>query len=316
MTFPQFVVRQAHADELDTVLTLLRERVEWLRARGSDQWSTWETWRAKVRHALEGGSVWLLLDGTDPVGTLTLEFQGDPDFWDQEELAEPAAYLSKLAVRLDHAGQELGVLLTDWASDYAYRRGCKFTRLDAWKTNQELHTYYGARGWRHLRTVDAPRRRSGSLFQSPVRPLPRPQRERLQDDLPYIVLSSTRSGAETNEPDPAGNWHATHVHRGGMRVNYAVLEYPSEAMFVDFMRYRLRNEPSTGWQMDVVDRHFTSWRYEGAVLAMKAQLNEDSTYVLTHQELTNDCRMVAAPVPSALAALHDWRPQETVGGED
>lgn len=315
MASPQFVVRQAGADELGTVMALLKERIEWLRARGSDQWSTWESWRVKIHPALEGGNVWLLLDGADPVGTISVEFQGDRDFWDQEECAEPAAYLSKLAIRLDHAGQELGVLLTDWASDYAYRRGCKFVRLDAWKTNEGLHAYYVDRGWKHLRTVDAPGRNSGSLFQLPVRPMRRAQRTQLQEALPYIVLGNTRGGPEINEPDPAGNWHANHVHRGGMRVKYTVLENPSEAMSVDFMRYRLRNEPGAGWQLDAVDRHFTNWRYQGVVLAMDAQLNEDSTYILTHQELADDCRMVAASVPTELATACVPRPQTTSGGD-
>lgn len=315
MTSPQFVVRRAHVDELETVMALLKERIEWLRARGSDQWSTWESWRLKIHPALESGDVWLLLDGTDPVGTISVEFQGDQDFWQQEECAEPAAYLSKLAVRLDHAGQELGVLITDWASDYAYRRGCKFVRLDAWKTNEGLHAYYADRGWKHLRTVEAQGRNSGSLFQLPVRPMSRAQRTRLQEEVPYIVLSGTRGGPEVTEPDPAGNWHANHVHRGGMRVRYAVLEHPSEAMFVDFMRYRLRKNPDAGWQMDAVDGHFTSWRHQGAVLSTAADLDADSTYVLTHQELDDSCRMVAAPVPSELATLCVQRPQKT-GGED
>lgn len=314
MTSPQLVVRQAHADELDTVMVLLKERIEWLRARGSDQWSTWETWQAKIHTALEDGNVWLLFDATDPVGTITLEYQGDRDFWDQAECAEPAAYLSKLAIRLDYAGHELGVVFTDWASDYAYRRGCKFVRLDAWKANEGLHAYYASRGWKHLRTVNTPGRNSGSLFQLPVRPMRRSQRARLQEDLSYIVLSNTRGGPETNESDPAGNWHASHVHRGGMRVKYVVFDRPGEAMFVDFMRYRLRNQPA-GWQMDAVDRHFTDWRYQGTVLATNAELNEDLTYIVTHQELADDCRMVVAPAPAELATVCVQRPQTTNGGE-
>lgn len=315
MTKPQFVVRQALPNDLDTVMALLRERIEWLRARGSDQWSTWETWRAKIEPAVEEGNVWLLFDGTGPVGTITVEFRGDRDFWTPDECAEPAAYLSKLAVRLDHAGHELGVLLTDWASDYAYRRGCKFVRLDAWKTNNELHAYYANRGWKFLRTVDTPGRNSGSLFQLPVRPMRRAQRAQLhEEDLAYIVLANMRSGPESHDLDLAGNWHANHVHRGGMRVQYTALERQGEAMFVDFMRYRLRPGPA-GWQLDAVDRHFTDWRYQGAVLVMNAQLNQDSTHIVTHQELPDSCRMVVAPVPAELATACAQRPRATNSGE-
>jgi GNAT superfamily N-acetyltransferase len=163
-------------------MALLTERVEWLRGRGSEQWSTWEKWRSKIPSAIERGHVWLLLEGDDPIGTLTVEWCGDSDFWTPTERAEPAAYLSKLAIRLDHAGAEFGALLIDWAADYAYQRGCRYLRLDAWKTNKQLHAYYQDRGWSYLRTVNNPQRNSGALFQIPTRPLSAEQRRRLHDD--------------------------------------------------------------------------------------------------------------------------------------
>jgi GNAT superfamily N-acetyltransferase len=315
-TAQRLTVRPATVAEHDVVMTLLKERIDWLRARGSDQWSTWETWGAKIPPALERGHVWLLLDGNDPIGTVTVEFQGDRDFWTEEECTEPAAYLSKLAVRLDYAGHELGALLTDWASDYAYRRGCRYVRLDAWKTNDQLHAYYASRGWKYVRTVENPGRNSGALFQVPVGPMTRTQRSRLHDDFPITVLQPTQGGAGvTDPPDAAGNWYPDHVHRGGMTVQYDVLQRPSEAEFIDFMRYRLRKE-GPAWQLEGVDRHFIDWQRQGVVLETNLQLNDELTYVVTHQELASDCRMVVTPVPPELAttcvALGTNCPQTTI----
>ncbi|WP_019899980.1 GNAT family N-acetyltransferase [Salinispora arenicola] len=159
------------AAEFEIAMGLLTQRIRWLRARGSDQWSTWDAWRSKLGPALEAGNIWILRDAGDPIGTITIEMTGDPDFWTAEERAEPAIYVSKLAVRLDHSGRELGALMLAWAGDYAFRQGCRWVRLDAWKTNEQLHAYYRKRGWTYVRTSANPRRRSGALFQRPAEPI-------------------------------------------------------------------------------------------------------------------------------------------------
>ncbi len=63
-------------------------------------------------------------------------------------------------------GQSLGAALLDWAAGRATEAGR--LRLDAWKTNAALHTYYTSLGFTHLRTVDLPHRRSGALFERPA----------------------------------------------------------------------------------------------------------------------------------------------------
>lgn len=306
----RYVLRQAQFSELEAVMALLRERVEWLRSKGSDQWSTWTTWQeTKIQPALDEGHVWLLLDGNEPIGTITIEFCADADFWTPQEYTVPAAYLSKLAVRLDRSGNELGSLLIDWARDYAYRRGCRAVRLDAWKTNTELQAYYTERGWKHVRTVDVPGRNSGSLFELPVRPLPSAQRERLSENLPVLVLAGSMRA--TSEPDAAANWRPGHVHRGGMVLRHeAMQESRSSGFFIDFMRYRLRFD-SGEWLLDSVDGHFTDWRYEAAVVESDLALRSEETYILTHQDLDETCRMVIHPVPpemgTACGSLPDSR---------
>jgi GNAT superfamily N-acetyltransferase len=157
---------------MDTVLNLLEARVGWLRERGSDQWSTWLTWPAKLPESIDRGEVLLLFDGDDAVATITVSAEGDPDFWTPAELAEPALYISKLATRLDRAGQELGTRLLDWTVDHAYRTGRRFVRLDVWRSATELHDYYLKRGWHHRRTVYAEHRHSGTLFERRAEPLP------------------------------------------------------------------------------------------------------------------------------------------------
>jgi hypothetical protein len=294
-------VKLATPSELDVVLGLLQERIEWLRSRGSDQWSTWEQWRAKIRPSLERGQVWLLIRSNEAIGTITVEFRGDADFWTSEEAAVPAAYLSKLAIRLDNAGGELGALLTTWASDYAYRRGCRYVRLDAWKTNDGLHSYYVARGWTYLRTVANRARHSGALFQMPAVPAPAGVLRLVGEPAPEIF--NTRVGGPAFvDPDEHGNWQPQHVHCGGMKVRYsAVGGSPRDACFIDFMRYRIRRLGEQ-WLFESVDRNFTNWQAEGVASDIDSSFQAERTYVLTHQSETehDPCQMVVAVVPSEI----------------
>lgn len=296
MTRPSLVIRQATADEIDTVMDLLKQRIDWLRSRGMDQWSTWRKWDTKIPASVEDGNVWLLVDGDDPIGTITLEYAADLDFWTEEEAAEPAAYLSKLAIRLDHAGGELGALLLDWASEYAHRRGYLYLRLDAWKTNEQLHAYYANRGWTYLRTADVPHRNSGALFQRQAVRMDRVTAGRIRQVPPLPTMPADRqsgyAGGDAGGPDH-GNWAPDHTHRGGVTVVETWSPAPRPAMFVDWLRYRVV-ERDGSWVL-------TSQEDSRGLPVVDAAwpLSSGTDYVISHEGEHPDCRMVITEVPAA-----------------
>lgn len=163
-------IREAKPDDQQLVWDLIHESIAWLRDRGLDQWYNWQSWQGpngKVMKAINEGSVWLAWadTGSAPVGTITVEPHGDLDFWTPDELLDSAYYVSKVAIARDHAGQELGNLLLNWARDLAFRNGIGVVRLDAWRSNTALHRYYQERGWRLVRDVYQPHRQSGVLFE-------------------------------------------------------------------------------------------------------------------------------------------------------
>jgi GNAT superfamily N-acetyltransferase len=67
-----------------------------------------------------------------------------------------------------HAGRGLGDELMSWVEQFAGALGYDHVRLDCYRSNTGLHAYYKAHGWTHVRTVDAPWRPSGALFQRPA----------------------------------------------------------------------------------------------------------------------------------------------------
>lgn len=163
-----YVMRVAERGDLDTVIALLDARIHWLRARGSDQWSTGSTFRTRLANNIERSETWLLEDNGVAIATITLGAEGDPDFWTPDELRERAIYVSKMASKIDRRGEGLGALMIRWAQDRAARAGLDVVRWDAWRTNPQLQNYYRSIGARYVRTVDVADRWSGALFEVPA----------------------------------------------------------------------------------------------------------------------------------------------------
>lgn len=299
MGMTDLAISRARPEQFNQVMGLLADTITWLRAQGHDQWSTWRTWagpEGKVTKAIDRGDVWLLHSGGQLVGTITVEWAGDPEFWAPAELAQPAAYLSKLAVRRDVAGNELGALLTDWAADHAYRHGCRYVRLDAWKNNPRLHTYYAERGWAHVRTVNHPHRRSGVLFQKPAQPLSAEQRMKIVEE-PLPILPSWIRLPVDGAADVAGNWRPAHSHVAtGLTVDYPTIG-PRPAELMPFLRYRVREHPPGRWVLEGT-HDGRQWEPRGMVVDTVVPLAPGATYTITHRD-GDPCEMVITATPQA-----------------
>jgi hypothetical protein len=159
-------IERATPRDLDAFLDVLSAARARLHARGIDQWPH-RFAASKVMPDIEAGRAYVVHDGRRIVATTILSDDGDTDFWTPAELAEPAFYVSKIATVSGYPG--LGSALLDWCGRETARRGGKLLRLDAWRTNSDLHRYYLARGFRHVRTVELPHRNSGALFERPAR---------------------------------------------------------------------------------------------------------------------------------------------------
>lgn len=173
------IVRHAVLDDVDTILAMRRERAAWLAELGQTQWQMpWP--RSAVAAAVMTGQTWMLWDGEQRIGTLTLSAWSETDdLWRISPTKGPhwtagaddpsdAFYLSKLMVWRDRSGEGLGAEMLDWAAGRAYEAGLTWLRLDAWTTNTALHRYYLAQGFVHVRTIDTST--SGWCAQRPAQP--------------------------------------------------------------------------------------------------------------------------------------------------
>lgn len=170
-------LRPARAEDVPALMALRTEAEEWLGSKGTDQWSDPETGAkaiTKWRASIDEGRAWVVVDNVDEVLGTVSRGPVDRDFWTDEDHPESAFYLYKLIVARQAAGQHLGARLVDWASSLAAMEGRDWVRIDTWRTNEGLHSYYERLGFRHVRTESPSHRRSGWLAQRPATTLSLP----------------------------------------------------------------------------------------------------------------------------------------------
>lgn len=167
-------IELADSSDLAHVLDMRAEAAAWLGALGTDQWSRpfpdEATQTQRLLSSILAGETWMVRDGVETVGTITINDFANPLLWTEAECAQPARYVHKMTVRRSHAGTGLGARMLDWSGDRAAAEGARWLRLDAWTTNEKLHAYYRRQGFEHVRSVARPDYPSGALFQRPAVP--------------------------------------------------------------------------------------------------------------------------------------------------
>ncbi|WP_078969773.1 GNAT family N-acetyltransferase [Streptomyces natalensis] len=157
-------IRPAVAGEEDVIASMWSEAAQWLHSRGINQWQ-YPANVEKISRDIEHGNAYILVDVADYLGTITVDEFADPEFWCPDDCPDDALYAHRVITRPAARGLSLGAVMLNWASQKAEKAGKRWLRVDAWKTNDDLGRYYEAQGFKRVRTVDLPHRRSGALYQ-------------------------------------------------------------------------------------------------------------------------------------------------------
>lgn len=162
-----YVLRRATQTDLDVVVAMVEQAASWLGRRGLDQWQ-YPPRTARIANGILDGEVYLLDAAEQPIATITVDQNADPEFWTSDDQPQSALYVHRMVVIRAAAGRGLGSSLLDWAGERAQAAGRAWLRLDAWRTNPGLHAYYRSCGFQHVRTIELAHRGSGALFQRPA----------------------------------------------------------------------------------------------------------------------------------------------------
>jgi GNAT superfamily N-acetyltransferase len=163
------LIRAGHSADIPTIVRWRKETAAWLARNGSDQWSEAgladDEFLTRVTNSISAGETWIAENDGKVVGTAAIDQWADPGLWTPAELAE-SLIIHRMIVPRSHAGQGIGEFLLDHADRLAAAAGQRWLRLDAWTVNTQLHKYYRAQGFQHVRDVAG--KVSGALFERSV----------------------------------------------------------------------------------------------------------------------------------------------------
>jgi GNAT superfamily N-acetyltransferase len=166
-------VRPATPADEQIIIGFIDEAAGWLTDKGTDQWA--KPWPnlgerdERVRRGIRDRCTWMVEEDGVPVATISGRPIGNRELWTEDELAEPAVYVSRLIVRRGYGGRDLGTELINWAGLWAARQyGARWIRIDVWTTNEPLHKFYEKRGFVFCRVADAVDYPSARLFAKPT----------------------------------------------------------------------------------------------------------------------------------------------------
>ncbi len=139
----ELVISQAKAGDSAIIYSHMEVVRQWLRERGSEQWSAPFTppW---IEHQIELGQYFVAFYKAELVATFRLMWT-DPDYWGEDDT--PALYLHTLAVNAAFSGKGIGSQILNWAEDYALQHDKPLLRLDTAADNPFLVTYYDKAGF-------------------------------------------------------------------------------------------------------------------------------------------------------------------------
>jgi GNAT superfamily N-acetyltransferase len=142
----QFPVRQALPSDIYCVTSILLEAAAWLEQRGMGMWRTNELAAERIAQDVATGSFYVA-DVGQPIGTIKFQLT-DTEFWPDFPGGD-SAFVHRLAVRRDFAGQGVSAALLNFAADHALASGRRFLRLDCEASRTRLRAVYERFGFRH-----------------------------------------------------------------------------------------------------------------------------------------------------------------------
>ncbi|MFI8164125.1 GNAT family N-acetyltransferase [Streptomyces microflavus] len=164
------MIHPAHERDGAALMELRIEAERWLRDAGIDQWRNAATRApalAKWQTDIAAGRTWLVREAGSILATITLA-PPDMDFWRPSDEPEDAVYVAKLITSRAAMGRGLGGQLLDWAGHQARQQQKSWVRLDCWRSNIALQSFYVREGFEHVRTEAPAHRLSGWLGQRPA----------------------------------------------------------------------------------------------------------------------------------------------------
>lgn len=146
-------IRLAKIDDIESIMAILKERCDWLKANNIDQWTNNylgkynENYFSKVMklHKL------YVVSQENKVISVFLLKEEDKTYWKNDD---SAYYIHHLATRIGYSG--VGTKIIQFIEQLAGKNSKKYIRLDCKKSNNRLNQYYQKQGFLYKGTGEEP----------------------------------------------------------------------------------------------------------------------------------------------------------------
>lgn len=143
-------ISKAEGEDVHPLAVMLTEAMKYKVAHGDMAWGTDEWTDDEVEGLLKLDSTYVMKDGQEVIGTVTLTWE-DEKTWG--EMPPDAGYIQKLAVKEGHHGEGVGGQLMKWAEQEVRNSGREFLRLDCPVDPPGLCEYYQKCGFVRVGTL-------------------------------------------------------------------------------------------------------------------------------------------------------------------
>jgi len=146
-TYVDIRIRQAIPEDAPAVTTILTDAARWVeQLDGTTMWVDDELAEGRIASEVQAGLFHVAECDGDIAGTL--KFQLDDQLFWPDLATNNSAFIHRLAVRRDYAGQGVSTALLRWAVDHARSLGRKYLRLDCDAERARLRVLYERFGFR------------------------------------------------------------------------------------------------------------------------------------------------------------------------
>jgi GNAT superfamily N-acetyltransferase len=140
-------IRQAIPEDASAVTAILADAAKWVeRLDGTTMWVEDELAEDRIASEVQAGLFRVAECGGDIAGAL--KFQLDDQLFWPDLATDDSAFIHRLAVRRNYAGQGVSTALLRWAVDHGRSLGKQYLRLDCDAERARLRNLYERFGFR------------------------------------------------------------------------------------------------------------------------------------------------------------------------
>jgi GNAT superfamily N-acetyltransferase len=156
------IIRIALKDDIEKVLTIVRDATQYMDTQGIPQWDEIYPSRAVLQKDIENQHLYVIENEGEVAGLTTLNEEESPEYRDVKWIFHGRILVvHRLTIAPKRQGGKLASQLMDFAEQEAAFKGYNAIRLDAFTQNPVAINLYEHRGYRNAGTV---RFRKGLFF--------------------------------------------------------------------------------------------------------------------------------------------------------